>query len=351
MPNLLRTIPEERREERSEVSDRGTRIHHARETGHVLDLQDDGEVSAYHTGLHNEGIILSNWRNDFGIVETQEERELRLWLYQPGTFQAIASGKLDVLYLALPHLLVVDWKSFSGISAGRARDSWQLRFYAVVAAKEYGAAHVRAVFNKPEAWSRYQIDVCDFDRQALEYYEYLIRWHLWFATLPDAPRRAGEWCNWCPCKAYCPEAGAMAMLPLAQSEGGILARVDTLPPLALRKLWEQSTIITKVLARVDDRIRSLPERTLEEIGLRLGKERETEVIEKVPEAFGRLVQAGLTPQDVLKCMKMPKGDLIDLIRREFAFSSDAKAANWLARQIGEFIETKTGKPSIKEARQ
>lgn len=342
-------LPEHKSESTPE-SLRGTRIHKARETGSALDLQDEGEVAAYQNWLKNEQIVLEQWRHEFNVSEPLEELEQRLWLYEPNSFNPILSGRLDVMYVEqgtrTPHALIIDGKTLSGLSAGKAEDSWQLRCQAVLAAYEFGAVHVRAAFLKPEAWGK-QVDVVDFDAQSLQNTEYMIRWHIWFSSLPDAPRRAGAHCTWCPCAAYCPERAAQALIPSAMTNG-VLERIDTLSPRDLKRLWDSSTLITKMLARVDYRLSSLPAETLARVGLYRGAPKETDTLINAAGLKSRLQELGLQEQDIMSCADFGKTKLVKLIRREFALSSDAKAEAWMSRNLEQFIETKTGARSLKE---
>lgn len=354
MPNLARTIPPvEADNDSTPEADRGTRIHHAREISSTMHLQDEGEMKAYTRLVDNERIILSEWSDEKNLEMYNVETELRLWLFDPITGAPITSGRLDVLYVEsgtrTPHVLVIDTKTLSGLSAGSAVESWQLKVQAVLSRFEFGARHVRVAFNKPEALGK-EIDVCDLDTAMLDQCEYMIRYHLWLTTLPNAPRRAGEWCNWCVCKGHCPEAGAMALLPMAVSAGGVLARIDTLSPADLRKIWDVSAVIKKVLGRVDARLASMSEEQLASVGLRLGKPRETDSIVDVPLAMRRLRESGLMPEDIVKCAKIGKGELTKLVRREFALSSDDKAEAWIARVLGDCMETKEGAAPVKEIR-
>jgi hypothetical protein len=347
--NLVQTVPTDQREDSTEYSERGERIHKARETRSTAMLQDDSEVAAYNQGIANEALVLEQWKHEFGIGEVDEYLEDRLWLRDG--MSPIASGKLDVTFVErgdrTPHIVTVDWKTLSGLSAGPAVDSWQLRLQAILAAQEFNAVHVRCVFNKPEAYYR-QTDAVDFDSTALRNTEYMARYHLWLATLPDAPRRAGAWCWFCPAQAFCPEAASFAMLPSVIA-GGALAKVDTLSPQDLRKLWGVDSDIRKIQDRVSARLATFTDEGLSAIGLRRGKAKETDKFVDVNGAVTALYEAGLTKSDLIGCMTVGKGKLVELIRREFALS-EAAAEKWLAEKCGTFMEVKQGARPIVEIR-
>lgn len=347
--NLVQTVPPEQREDSTEASERGTRIHKARETMSSDGLKDDGEVAAFRQGLVNEGSILEQWKYEFGIGEVDEYLEERLWLRDG--MNPIASGMLDVTFVErgtrMPHVLACDWKSMSGLSAGRAVDNWQLRLHATLVASEFGASHCRCVLNKPEAWGN-QTDAVDFDSAALQRMDYMVRYHLWFATLSDSPRRAGSWCWFCEAKGHCPEAAAFSMLPSA-IVGGALAKVDTLSPADLKKLFSIDSDIRKILDKAYSRLATFTDEDLAAIGLRRGKAKETDKFVDVNGAVTALYEAGLTKADLLGCMTPGKGKLVELIRREFALSED-KAEAFLKEKCAEFMEVKQGARPIVEIR-
>lgn len=345
----MQTVPAEQREDSTEASERGTRIHKARETESIADLQDEGEVAAYVQGMKNEAIICEQWKHDFGITDCDLYLEERLWLRDG--MNPIASGMLDVTFVErgtrTPHVLAIDWKSMSGLSAGRAVDNWQLRLHATLVASEFGASHCRCVLNKPEAWGN-QMDAVDFDSAALQRMDYMVRYHLWFATLSDSPRRAGSWCWFCEAKGHCPEAAAFSMLPSA-IVGGALAKVDTLSPADLKKLFTIDSDVRKILDKAYTRLATFTDEDLAAIGLRRGKAREAEKFVDVNGAVTALYEAGLTKADLLGCMTPGKGKLVELIRREFALSED-KAEAFLKEKCAEFMEVKQGARPIVEIR-
>jgi hypothetical protein len=331
---------------------RGTRLHRCLEIRNPADLIDESEVAAYHQAIRNESVIVQQWQSSLGLESVSEgERELRLWMWDC-RWSAIVSGKIDTHWLDAasrrPAVLIQDFKSGSGIGAGSAASNSQLMTLAVLAYFEYGARHVRVALNKFETFGE-QIDVADYDEAALAQAEYMVRFHLWLTQQPGAPRTPGSHCHFCPAVGSCPENAAMALLP-SVATGGALANVDTLSPQDLRKLWGVDSDIRKILDRVSARLATFSDDDLNAIGLRRGKAKETDKFIDINSAVTVLYEAGITTSDLWNCATLGKGKLIELVRREFALSSDEKAERWLLEKCGAFIEKKEGARPIVEMR-
>lgn len=351
-PQMVRSLPpRDEAIESSPEATRGTRLHLALETRNPMILEDEVETDAYHQALNLQEMALAQWQSNLGLATiTEGDRELRLWLWSQDGSEPIVSGKMDTHWIEVgtrtPCVLVQDFKSGSGIGAGDAASNPQLQVLAVLVKYEYNARHVRVVLNKFESWGN-QLDHVDYDEAALVQAEYMVRFHLWQTTLPNAPRTPGPQCWYCPAAGLCPENAALTMLPTVATKG-ILEQVDSLSPQDLKKLWEIDGQIRKTLDRVSYRLANLPAETLSELGLYLGAPKETDKIIDVVGTVNRLKELGVLENDILTCAKLGKGELVKLIRREFALSSDAKAEAWMAKHIGEFIETTEGARSLKE---
>lgn len=350
-PQMVRTLPPRDEIESSPEATRGTRLHSALETRNPMLLEGEGESVAFKQALKNQDLMLEQWQSELGLeVITEGERELRLWLWSQDGSEAIASGKMDSHWIEAntrtPCVIIQDYKSGSGIGAGDAATNEQLRTLAVLAKYEYGARHVRVVLNCFESFGE-QLRVCDYDEAALAQAEYMVRFHLWLTTLPNAPRTPGPQCWYCAAAGLCPENAALTMLPTVATKG-ILEQVDSLSPEDLKKLWLADSQIRKTLDRVSYRLANLPPEELAGVGLYLGKPKEMEKIVDVPSAVARLKEHGLSEADILTCAKLGKGELVKLIRREFSLSSDAKAEAWIDRNLAEFIERTEGARSLKE---
>lgn len=351
-PQMVRSLPpRDEAIESSPEATRGTRLHSALETRNPMLLEDEGESAAFKQALHNQDVMLQQWQSELGIETAIEgERELRLWLWSQDGSEPIVSGKMDTHWIEAgtrsPCVIIQDYKSGSGIGAGDAATNDQLRTLAVLVKYEYNARRVRVVLNCFESFGQ-QLRVCDYDEAALAQAEYMVRFHLWLTTLPNAPRTPGPQCWYCPAAGLCPENAAMTMLPTVATKG-ILEQVDSLSPADLKKLWEVDGQIRKTLDRVSYRLANLPPEDLASVGLYLGKPKETDKILDVPGVVARLKERGLLEADILTCAKLGKGELVKLLRREFALSSDVKAETWIEKNLGEFIETSEGARTLKE---
>lgn len=351
-PQMVRSLPpRDEAIESSPEATRGTRLHRALEIRNTMDLADEIEVAAYNQALKNQETALAQWQSELGLeVITEGERELRLWLWSQDGSEPIVSGKMDTHWIEVgtrtPCVAIQDFKSGSGVGAGDAASNPQLQVLAVLAKYEYNARHVRVLLNKFESFGR-QLDHVDYDEAALAQAEYMVRFHLWQTTQPNAPRTPGPQCWYCAAAGLCPENAAFTLLPTVATKG-ILEQVDSLSPQDLKKLWEVDSQIRKTLDRVSYRLAALPAETLSELGLYLGEPRETEKFVDVAGAKERLQSFGLAETDILSCADLGKGKLVKLIRRDLALSSDAKAEQWLARNLSEFIESKPGARSLKE---
>lgn len=340
--------------DKSPDSERGVRLHRCVELRSTLDLADDVEIAAYHQALKNQEIAIAQWQSELGLeLVTEGERELRLWLWSQDGKEPIVSGKSDTHWIEAgsrnPAVMIQDLKSGSGIGAGRAADNPQLMTLAVLAKYEYNARSVRVVLNKFESFGN-QLDHCDYDEAALAQAEYMVRFHLWLTTRPNAPRTPGPQCWYCAAAGLCPENAALTMLPTVASKG-IVEQIDSLSPQDLKKLWDVDGQIRKTLDRVAYRLASLPIETLSELGLYLGEPKETDSIVDVAGAKERLQSFGISEADILSCAKLGKGELVKIVKRELGLSSDAKSEAWIARNLSDFIETKQGARSLKERKQ
>lgn len=353
-PQMVRSLPpRDEAAESSPEASRGTRLHLALETRNPMILEDEGESVAFKQALKNQETAIQQWISELGLELVSEgERELRLWLWSQDGSEPIVSGKMDTHWIEAgtrtPCVMIQDYKSGSGIGAGDAASNPQLQVLAVLVKYEYNARHVRVLLNKFESWGN-QLDHVDYDEAALAQAEYMVRFHLWQTTQLNAPRTPGPQCWYCAAAGLCPENAAFTMLPTVATKG-ILEQVDSLSPQDLKKLWEIDGQIRKTLDRVSWRLANLPSETLASVGLYLGAPKETDKFVDVNGAVNRLKEFGLAESDILACAKLGKGELVKLIRRELAYSSDAKAEAWMARNLGEFIETTEGARSLKESK-
>lgn len=357
-PRFLASLPREalvKPTEEDEWAKKGSRLHLAFETGNVNEL-DSEEHETYQQGLKFEEEIVNKWMDDKALEEAEEgPRELRVFLHDPRTMKPIGSAKLDRHYIAKDprdkrvELLVIDLKSGWNTQLPPSPKAWQLRYQAVcLFAEEYeGVTGARVAFCKPK-FKCGAGDFADYSAMDLKYSLESIMFHLWESTQEDAPRHAGKQCSWCPAKAYCPEAGAYALLPsviannIVPTEG-----VKQLVGADLVKIWEMSTIVNKIVEAVKTRLKLMPEDELEALGLYVngGKKLDPVTDTKGCFHFLRGEEHHWTEPDVFKCLSFSKTDLAAVRMIEAGIGNKA-AQEWIATALQPFITKQTSGGSI-----
>lgn len=363
--NLLATLPPEafqKPAEEDEWAKRGTRIHAAFETGNTVDL-DEEELETYEQGQKFVHELLEKWIRLKSLPRDKVEegpRELRVFLREPQFVgEPIGSGKLDRHWLCRERRcgLVVDFKTGWNKNLPPSNHSWQLRYQAVLLHREEYAGDI------DEWWVAHckpkdklgADDWCVYQFQDLEYSVQSIQYHLWESTQFDAKRHAGDWCNWCPCKAWCPEAGAYAMLPsviarrAAPEATDLEGMVQAMAPEDLLKLWEMDTVVRKILDAADERLKTFPKDELERLGLELperGKERNT--IVKVREAFDFLhTTQQFTEKDLWLALDLAVGKVAEIAMQEKSLTK-ANASKWVKEILKECISKTYDRPSLRK---
>jgi hypothetical protein len=117
-------------------------------------------------------------------------------------------------------------------------DNDQLKNYAVGVAHEHPDCEgVRVTISQPNApHAEGAVRTVEFTRDELAIYEIEIKAAADAVSAPNAPRRAGDWCEWCPAKTRCPEFEGMALAEAAEdfgfrpSDGPMPEKFDTLSP-------------------------------------------------------------------------------------------------------------------------
>jgi hypothetical protein len=100
-------------------------------------------------------------------------------------------------------------------------DNDQLKNYAVGVAHEHpDCESVRVTISQPNApHAEGAVRMVEFTRDELAIYEIEIKKAADATAMPNAPLRAGDWCEWCPAKTRCPAFEAMAMAEAAEDFG------------------------------------------------------------------------------------------------------------------------------------
>jgi hypothetical protein len=121
-------------------------------------------------------------------------------------------GTLDVPIIEpFGWLDVVDHKN--GYILVEAKDNDQLKQYAMLAAHEYPEAEgVTVTISQPNSPHKDGLIRSEsFSIDELKLYEIRVKEAAEATSKPNAPRRAGDWCLWCPAKTRCPEFDEMML--------------------------------------------------------------------------------------------------------------------------------------------
>ena len=361
--NLIKSIPaaqlaQVRSAEDDELATRGTGIHKAREILNDIHLADPEDRELFRKGLEFERELIGAWMRDKGIRKSdvrEGKREDRLWLNDEETMRPVASGQLDVHYLAPPHALIIDWKALWATHVPRTKESAQLRLQALLLyTNSEDIKDIRTAYDKPMVYKGGTDDFTDYAEQDLIFSRHMINYQLWLSKQDDAGRSPSEECRYCPGKAWCVEGGAWALLPSVEQDpgGGVrtianpVERVRTLQPVDLVKLWRVQSLVKKVLEEAQARLKGFSDDQLLALGLERTKGRRLDPIVNVTGVFEFLKGKGWTQEEILACVSFSKGDIADaIVRREGI--AEKYASKRVAEDLKEFIEPKEAEQGLR----
>lgn len=333
----------------NELAARGTRIHAARSSGNTFQLKDEGELAAYMGWCKLEREAIEQWQTDKGIKLLSDPiLEERLWLNNPSTLAPLLSGMLDVAYIQGVFAAIVDGKTGSAIYADAAEKNWQLRVYSLLLWKEYPQLkNIRVILVKPEATGK-QIDYADFSEFDLQQIEQATLHAIWKSQQPDAKRAAGSWCVFCPARSVCEEAVRYAMLPQVTRRDTLketLSLIETLPIDDVAAAWGKKNEITKIIAALEARLKSLPVEELDRLGLKLTEGRKSDFIKDKIGAFNALRESGFSSEQIFTTLEFSKTAIVKMIQ-DSRNCRDAEAETIFQVGLDDFIERGRGNPSL-----
>ena len=348
---LCSVCPKEKQEQ---VTQEGSDIHAAVETDAELGDESLDNIADKLRDLRAKAI--AEWEEARSIRQGEkltELREERVWVRNPHTLVPLGSAKVDeaVIHHSSGSALVIDFKTgFKETTP--AENNWQLKMQALGIKHEVGViTHVRAGI----AYGRFRpkLDLVDLTNDDLLNIEKELLFNLWRAAQPDAPRTPGEWCRYCDAKPYCREALAWASLQVTVATGPtniILSResalqaVAAMTPAALAKVQVNSTIIKAILESVNDRLKSLSEDQLREVGLCLKEGSTRRTITDHKKAYS-ILKDELGDDRILDTVKV---DTTAAINALAAANKKTKSASRedLFRLLADVVETKQNSPSI-----
>lgn len=361
--NLIKTIPADKllaEEKPDDLAERGTRLHKARETGVTLDL-DDEETGIYEAGLEYEAKQVAKWKATYGLKDedvVEGERELRLYMHDPSTMRPVGSGQLDVHFHTRDwrFALVNDWKSGFLTHLTGAVGNWQLRFQGVLLWLEHPELEYCRVSFTKALFKKSKLDYADYSQMDLKYAWDSLMFHLWESRQEDAKRAAGHWCRWCPARAWCPQAAALAFLPkklvnqtLIGEDAAKAVQADDVSLATLRFLWEESSVIRAILDAVSDRLKGMTDEELSKVSLKHGEPRVLTPITDTRGAYLFLSKVQGWPDiDIWQALEFSNGKVEEIAKREKGGISKKAAALWRKEAMKDFITPKECEKPIVE---
>lgn len=338
----------------SSVTADGTAIAEALESGDTSDLDETQKPIAERLqAMRTEAGHA--WMAKFGISEVREYREERLWIRGDG-YKNIASAQVDYALISGDgaYALIIDEKT-GYLPVTESDLNIQLRTQAVALVSEYPhIQHVRvAIAHKRH---KEKFDATDYNSTDLTYAANQIRQGIWAANLPTPPRSAGSWCRYCKGnsgKNVCRTAVAWASVPVAYAgapmladgkpdKEAIAARVQELPPATLAMLHLRRPIADNILNAVETRLATLPEATLNEVGLKRVSGKVRRVI--VDNVTAQELLADLLPGFLKFCNFSVGTAAKDLAKKEDL--SEEAAKNLIYDRLKPVVARVPNKPSI-----
>lgn len=360
--NLLPLLPPEAFQKPvEEVTDRGTVIHAARETGDVSNLEEE-DRETYLRGVAAETEAFGKWLDDFGLRNDgeppKEQLEERFYLYWPDTMKPATSARLDVFYICGDHGVIMEWKAMFCNNLTPAERNHQGRLQAVLLAKEHSLKHVRVCFVKAKYG---EVDTVDYTANDLAYAEASIFNTLWQIKQPEAPRSAGNHCRYCPAKgAYCAESQAWALLPSVIASRAIGNAPENLNPSLAKPselvarmsladcamVQSRQSVIIKVLDEVKNRLKKLPEQELRELGYELVPGRKTQSITNPSACFQELSDVLKLPVEYIwKGVKFNKGETVEALQLHWGWGKK-EAEGYFNQLVAKYGEVKESDKSL-----
>lgn len=112
--------------------------------------------------------------------------------------------------------------------------------------------------------------------------------------------------------------------------------VSSMKPDDLVRIWENSSVITKIIDAVKDRLKSMPKEELAKLGLKLGSGRSMTIIEDTPNAFRYLQSQFADEEEVLKMVTISKAAVVAGFKQNRGVSKQA-AEEWFEANFQRWI--------------
>jgi hypothetical protein len=335
------------------VAQQGTEIHAALESGETYALDEESQEIAEKLKQLEQSMI-----RDFvpdSMRDTEVYRETRLWVHD-SSFNVVASAKSDVIFVVDDRpvrALVIDFKT-GFLPVTPAEKNWQLRTQAVAVHQEYGATNIRvavacARLGKPH------VDFVDYTLEDLKNAERDLLFQLWKAKQPDAPRHAGEWCKYCPAKAYCREAAAWSAVEVVSPTQTVTTKeqigvtVASMTPEQLVHVWRKRNIVEGVMDAIKARLKALPPEELESLGLRLKEgKRNREIVDKDGAFSHMIMESYFTELEIFSASKLSVQKLTECFQKQNPSYSNKDAQNFVTSMLAPYTHESRGEPTLEE---
>lgn len=242
------------------------------------------------------------------------DKEKRLWIELEDGSGLKHSGQCDKVFVGDEKILIEDLKSLRG-DVALSPENLQLRDEAVLAWNEYSDCQTVSVFiNQPMATRTPIITTYDLDDLGTAWFE--MQQRIKASHDPKSSRVPGVvQCRYCRARGTCPEAIKWAktstamMLPKEPKQ-----IVKELAPEQCVQIWDKRRTLYAILDGIEDRLKALPEKRLEKLGLRIKPGPVRETITNPNALFERLECYGVKVSEFTAIVKVPKSGVSDLLR-------------------------------------
>lgn len=277
------------------------------------------------------------------IGNFEATREKRFWL-SIGTNMEMASAKLDVVYRLGQYAMAINYKTgWKRVTA--AAENWQILTEAACYLSENSKIKVMRIgFISARLKSQIEwVDLVKIDRGQLmnQVLSEVDKW------TPTAERTPGEWCRYCPGRAWCDKSLAIAEAPsleVAPSDAKTqkdraLEMVSRMTEAQMASVIRKGGLILAIIDAAKDRAMAMDVADLDRIGLERKKGRRWSKFTDYGMATRRIVLKGLMSEDqVNEASDMSIGSVIESVAKADGLSRE-KASVQVREELGIVIET------------
>jgi len=303
----------------------------------------------YEEILTDEQEWVTNWArtetaqilNHAGFGDCLRHVEKRLWWHEGPT--PIASGKLDLHCVLGRKGIIIDGK-FGRALVDPAWGNLQLARYNALLSKNYQLDSCTAVILQPRVGVEDRVTIVEYSSDELRLA--VLDWKQTLVTqaLPFAPRVPGFiQCNYCPGKAFCPEAKETSLITKKPPSFPELSNADL--------VWflDRCKLADRVIAAAKKEARARLEADPEALGGRwfLKKGRRKRTIANANTAYGRM-QGVFTPEQFASVAKIQIGALEEAYKKATGLKGKA-ADDGLTELLGDVLEVSLTEPSLNYA--